>query len=185
MILFLSYQTQIATLSISQYSLSIPSPLVLFHLFFTYSPALSCFFPLCLYYSLCCCLHWVSPSLSAPCTSHTLHISLSHLYFCLTDTGSDSLQTDEDQHSTIRQPKVRGPHQGSHQENGMLMPGTPELTPIFIIKNVVLKQVREVFKKNFHLLEWRFIFVWVCLLVKIIGLALSENEKYWGLTISH
>ncbi|XP_043120515.1 CLOCK-interacting pacemaker [Puntigrus tetrazona] len=61
------------------------------------------------------------------------------------DTGSDSLQTDaDDQQSSVNEPQVRkglggvdqGPLQGSH----ILVSGTPELTPIFIIKNVVLKQ---------------------------------------------
>uniref|UniRef100_A0A8C1UMU9 Si:ch211-132b12.7 n=1 Tax=Cyprinus carpio TaxID=7962 RepID=A0A8C1UMU9_CYPCA len=57
------------------------------------------------------------------------------------DTGSDSLQTDaDDQQSSVNEPQVRkglgGVEQGSH----LLVSGTPELTPIFIIKNVVLKQ---------------------------------------------
>uniref|UniRef100_A0A673JVZ0 CLOCK-interacting pacemaker-like n=2 Tax=Sinocyclocheilus rhinocerous TaxID=307959 RepID=A0A673JVZ0_9TELE len=61
------------------------------------------------------------------------------------DTGSDSLQTDaDDQQSSVNEPQVRkglggveqGPLQGSH----ILVSGTPELTPIFTIKNVVLKQ---------------------------------------------
>ncbi|KAK2895069.1 hypothetical protein Q8A67_012298 [Cirrhinus molitorella] len=61
------------------------------------------------------------------------------------DTGSDSLQTDaDDQQSSVNEPQVhkglggaeQGPLQGSH----ILVSGAPELTPIFIIKNVVLKQ---------------------------------------------
>ncbi|XP_073706186.1 CLOCK-interacting pacemaker [Garra rufa] len=61
------------------------------------------------------------------------------------DTGSDSLQTDaDDQQSSVNEPQVhkglggteQGPLQGSH----ILVSGTSELTPIFIIKNVVLKQ---------------------------------------------
>ncbi|XP_016096891.1 CLOCK-interacting pacemaker isoform X2 [Sinocyclocheilus grahami] len=61
------------------------------------------------------------------------------------DTGSDSLQTDaDDQQSSVNEPQVRrglgradqGPLHGSH----ILVSETPELTPIFIIKNVVLKQ---------------------------------------------
>ncbi|KAL0168940.1 hypothetical protein M9458_037162, partial [Cirrhinus mrigala] len=60
-------------------------------------------------------------------------------------TGSDSLQTDaDDQQSSANEPQVhkglggtdQGPLQGSH----ILVSGRPELTPIFIIKNVVLKQ---------------------------------------------
>ncbi|XP_076138635.1 CLOCK-interacting pacemaker [Alosa pseudoharengus] len=67
------------------------------------------------------------------------------------DNGSDSLQTDEDQHNAIRQLKARGSHQGSHQGNAMLMSGTPELAPIFIIKNVVLKQPVQAAQE--HLLQ--------------------------------
>ncbi|XP_012682150.2 CLOCK-interacting pacemaker [Clupea harengus] len=52
------------------------------------------------------------------------------------DTGSDSLHG----YQRSRQSKARDSHQVSHQGNAMLMPGTSELTPIFIIKNVVLKQ---------------------------------------------
>ncbi|TRY93852.1 hypothetical protein DNTS_023770 [Danionella cerebrum] len=61
------------------------------------------------------------------------------------DTGSDSLQTDaDDQQSSVNVPQIRkglvgaeqGPLQGSH----ILVSGTPELTPIFIIKDMVLKQ---------------------------------------------
>ncbi|XP_059420679.1 CLOCK-interacting pacemaker-like isoform X1 [Carassius carassius] len=60
------------------------------------------------------------------------------------DTGSDSLQTyADDQQSSVNVPHVRkgfggadkGPPQGRH-----MVSETPELTPIFIIKNVVLKQ---------------------------------------------
>ncbi|XP_030649331.1 CLOCK-interacting pacemaker isoform X2 [Chanos chanos] len=47
------------------------------------------------------------------------------------DTGSDSLQMDaEEQRSVVSQPPGH-----------ILVSGTPELTPIFIIKNVVLKQL--------------------------------------------
>ncbi|RXN15624.1 CLOCK-interacting pacemaker-like protein [Labeo rohita] len=61
------------------------------------------------------------------------------------DTGSDSLQTDaDDQQSSVNEPQVHkglgGTDQGSLQGNHILVSGRPELTPIFIIKNVVLKQ---------------------------------------------
>ncbi|XP_057204203.1 CLOCK-interacting pacemaker isoform X1 [Triplophysa rosa] len=61
------------------------------------------------------------------------------------DTGSDSLQTDaDDQQSSVNEPQVSkrlgGVEQGPLQENHNQVPRTPELTPIFIIKNVVLKQ---------------------------------------------
>ncbi|XP_052007997.1 CLOCK-interacting pacemaker isoform X1 [Xyrauchen texanus] len=61
------------------------------------------------------------------------------------DTGSDSLQTDaDDQQRSVNEPQghkglggaEKCPLQGSH----LLVSGTSELTPIFIIKNVVLKQ---------------------------------------------
>lgn len=53
------------------------------------------------------------------------------------DTGSDSLQIDpDDQQSSVPCSAEQGPQQGRH----ILVSGTPELTPMFIIKNVVLKQ---------------------------------------------
>ncbi|CAM4577589.1 unnamed protein product [Leuciscus chuanchicus] len=71
------------------------------------------------------------------------------------DTGSDSLQTDaDDQQSSVNEPQVRedlggvdqGPIQGSH----ILVSRTPDLTPIFIIKNVVLKQPGQSGQDNIH-----------------------------------
>uniref|UniRef100_A0AAY4EBZ0 Uncharacterized protein n=1 Tax=Denticeps clupeoides TaxID=299321 RepID=A0AAY4EBZ0_9TELE len=60
------------------------------------------------------------------------------------DTGSDSLQTDaEDQQSSVSKPQGREGHQGPIQGSHILVSGTPELTPIFIIKNVVLKRQVE------------------------------------------
>ncbi|XP_067245889.1 CLOCK-interacting pacemaker isoform X2 [Chanodichthys erythropterus] len=61
------------------------------------------------------------------------------------DTGSDSLQTDaDDQQSSVNEPQVckglGGVEQSTLQGSHILVSGTPELTPIFIIKNVVLKQ---------------------------------------------
>ncbi|XP_052438304.1 CLOCK-interacting pacemaker isoform X1 [Carassius gibelio] len=54
------------------------------------------------------------------------------------DTGSDSLQTyADDQQSSVNEPQV---HKGPLQGSNILVSGTNELTPIFIIKNVVLKQ---------------------------------------------
>nr|XP_055029569.1 CLOCK-interacting pacemaker [Misgurnus anguillicaudatus]XP_055029570.1 CLOCK-interacting pacemaker [Misgurnus anguillicaudatus] len=61
------------------------------------------------------------------------------------DTASDSLQTDaDDQQSNVNEPQVHkglgGGDQGPLQGRHLLVPGTSELTPIFIIKNVVFKQ---------------------------------------------
>lgn len=54
------------------------------------------------------------------------------------DTGSDSLQTDaDDRQSSASEPQN---HNGSLHGSHILVSGTPELTPIFIIKDVVLKQ---------------------------------------------
>ncbi|XP_066541518.1 CLOCK-interacting pacemaker [Hoplias malabaricus] len=60
------------------------------------------------------------------------------------DTGSDSLQTDaEDQRSVseLKQHKASGVLSPSDQGNHIFV--SPELTPIFIIKNVVVKQPGE------------------------------------------
>lgn len=60
-----------------------------------------------------------------------------------TDAGSDYQQTDvDDQHSTVTELKARNPRNTGDQGNHILVSGQAEFTPMFIIKNVVLKQVR-------------------------------------------
>ncbi|XP_036440989.1 CLOCK-interacting pacemaker [Colossoma macropomum] len=59
------------------------------------------------------------------------------------DTGSDSLQTDAEDQRSVSEPKLHkapGVQSVSDQGKHILVSTPPELTPIFIIKNVVLKQ---------------------------------------------
>ncbi|KAM9481036.1 CLOCK-interacting pacemaker isoform 1-T2 [Clarias gariepinus] len=57
------------------------------------------------------------------------------------DAGSDYQQTDvDDQHSTVTELKGRIPRSTADQRNHILVSGQAEFTPMFIIKNVVLKQ---------------------------------------------
>ncbi|KAG7333125.1 hypothetical protein KOW79_003260 [Hemibagrus wyckioides] len=57
------------------------------------------------------------------------------------DAGSDYQQTDvDDQHSTVTELKARKPQNTGDQGNHILVSGQAEFTPMFIIKNVVLKQ---------------------------------------------
>ncbi|KAL6478527.1 hypothetical protein MHYP_G00119600 [Metynnis hypsauchen] len=59
------------------------------------------------------------------------------------DTGSDSLQTDAEDQRSVSEPKLHkaaGVQSVSDQGKHILVSAPPELTPIFIIKNVVLKQ---------------------------------------------
>ncbi|XP_026769104.3 CLOCK-interacting pacemaker [Pangasianodon hypophthalmus] len=57
------------------------------------------------------------------------------------DAGSDYQQTDvDDQHSTVTELKGRKPQSTADQGNHILVSGQAEFTPMFIIKNVVLKQ---------------------------------------------
>ncbi|KAJ8368941.1 hypothetical protein SKAU_G00089690 [Synaphobranchus kaupii] len=56
------------------------------------------------------------------------------------DTGSDSLQTDlDDQRSSVSEPQ-RGGGGGASSGGATPLPSTGELAPIYIIKNLVLKQ---------------------------------------------
>ncbi|XP_067275607.1 CLOCK-interacting pacemaker isoform X2 [Pseudorasbora parva] len=71
------------------------------------------------------------------------------------DTGSDSLQTyADDQQSSVSEPRVckglGGVDQGHLQGSHILVSGTPELTPVFIIKNVVLKQPGQSGQDHIH-----------------------------------
>ncbi|XP_017540913.1 CLOCK-interacting pacemaker [Pygocentrus nattereri] len=62
------------------------------------------------------------------------------------DTGSDSLQTDAEDQRSVPEPKLHkapGVQSVSDQGKHILVSTPPELTPIFIIKNVVLKQPVE------------------------------------------
>ncbi|KAF5907842.1 CLOCK-interacting pacemaker-like [Clarias magur] len=57
------------------------------------------------------------------------------------DAGSDYQQTDvDDQHSTVSELKGRIPSSTADKGNHILVSGQAEFTPMFIIKNVVLKQ---------------------------------------------
>ncbi|KAK3548681.1 hypothetical protein QTP70_016429 [Hemibagrus guttatus] len=63
------------------------------------------------------------------------------LDFLEQDAGSDYQQTDvDDQHSTVTELKARKPQRTGDQGNHILVSGQAEFTPMFIIKNVVLKQ---------------------------------------------
>ncbi|KAI4879047.1 hypothetical protein NFI96_031281 [Prochilodus magdalenae] len=62
------------------------------------------------------------------------------------DTGSDSLQTDAEDQRSVSETKLHKPsgvQSVSDQGKRILVSAPPELTPIFILKNVVLKQVRK------------------------------------------
>lgn len=61
-----------------------------------------------------------------------------------TDAGSDYQQTDvDDQHSTVTNLKGHKSQSTAGQGDHILVSGQAEFTPMFIIKNVVLKQVRS------------------------------------------